>query len=89
MEFKIIAIAMVVILVLLFTWSHFYSSKAKKISKLEVDYFEALKSFERGQTEKAELLQIGKDLSLAQGKDAEFAHKMVSRDISSLSQTNW
>ncbi len=77
MSFQVIATLLVVILVSLYIFSHFYQKKEKSLSTLEAQYVEALKSKDR---EKA--LSFGLAYFAQKGMSLEMAKERVEKDLS-------
>ncbi len=77
MSFQVIATLLVVILVTLYIYSHFYQKKAKELSRLEAQYIEALKA---GQKEKA--LEVGLVFLTKKGMSADEAKLLIEKDLS-------
>jgi dsRNA-specific ribonuclease len=76
MSFQVIATLLVVILVSLYIFSHFYQKKEKSLSTLEAKYVEALKIKDR---EKA--LKFGLEYFARKGFDEEMAKARVEKDL--------
>jgi len=84
MELKSIAISMMVILIVLFGIVYLRGNKGKDISKLEGQYFEALKLFSEDKISQDELTAKAVSYFRAIGKDEQIALSMVNNDISAL-----
>lgn len=77
MSFQVIATLLVVILVSLYIFSHFYQKKEKSLSTLEAKYVEALKS-----KDKDKALSLGLEYFARKGFSEELAKARIEKDLS-------
>lgn len=87
MEFKYIALTMVIILICLFTFTPFFAKKEKLLSQLEAHYMEDLQNFKNGLTTKDAVLESGQLLAKGRGLNVATGLSMVENDLDAFSNS--
>lgn len=83
MTFKTVFFSMVLVLIALFIFSHFFRKKEKIRTKLEGDYYLALREFKKTQDPKLkqDVIDMGLKYGLVLGLDQEQAQAMVQKEL--------
>jgi hypothetical protein len=85
MEFKYVALTMVIILICLFSFTPFFTKKEKVISLLEAQYVQKLQGFKNGHITKENVQKSGQLLARARGLKIDRELSMVENDLGAFS----